>query len=75
MASPIKRARRTKAEVAELRAGLYAIVAADHPMTVRQVFYRAVVAGLIGKTEAECQNVVGRKELAAAALPADGPRF
>jgi hypothetical protein len=46
--------------MAELRAGLYAIVAADQPMTVRQVFYRASVAGLIGKTEAEYQNVVGR---------------
>lgn len=46
--------------MAELRAGLYEIVAADNPMTVRQVFYRAVVAGLVEKTEAECQNVVAR---------------
>ena len=58
--SPIKRNRRTKAEMAELRAGLYAIVAADHPMTVRQVFYQAEVRGLIEKTEGECKNTVGR---------------
>ena len=58
--SPIKRNRRTKAEMAELRAGLYAIVAADHPMTVRQVFYQAEVRGLVEKTEGECKNAVGR---------------
>ena len=29
-------------------------------MTVRQVFYRAVVAGLIAKTGAEYKNAVGR---------------
>jgi hypothetical protein len=58
--SPIKRRRRTKSTMAELRAGLRAIVEADHPMTVRQVFYRAVVAGLIDKTEAEYNTTVAR---------------
>jgi hypothetical protein len=58
-ASPI-RSRRTKAEIAAIRAGLYKIVAAEQPMTVRQVFYQAVVAGLIEKTEAEYQNTVAR---------------
>lgn len=59
-ARPIKRARRRKAEMAELRAGLYEIVAADQPMTVRQVFYRAVVAGLIEKSEGEYESTVAR---------------
>jgi hypothetical protein len=58
--SPIKRHRRTKAEMAELRTGLYRIVAADHPMTVRQVFYQASVAGLVEKTEGEYQNTIAR---------------
>jgi hypothetical protein len=31
-----------------LRAALYDILAADHPMTVRQVFYRMVSQGAIG---------------------------
>jgi hypothetical protein len=62
--SPIKRTRRTKAEMANIRKGLRAIVAADHPMTVRQVFYQAVVAGLIEKTEADYQNTVARLLLA-----------
>jgi len=58
--SPIKRFRRTKAEMRDLRAGLYEIVKADQPMTVRQVFYQAVVAGLIEKTEAEYNNTIAR---------------
>ena len=60
VASHIKRRRRSKAEIAALRDALEAIVAADQPMTVRQVFYRAVVAGLVEKTEAEYQSTVAR---------------
>jgi hypothetical protein len=56
----MSRSRRTKAEMAELRTGLYEIVKADQPMTVRQVFYRAVVAGLVEKTELEYQCTVAR---------------
>ena len=43
-ASPIKRLRSTKAEVEQRRAALLEIVAAQKPMTVRQVFYQATVA-------------------------------
>jgi hypothetical protein len=43
-----------------LREGLYAIVATDRPMTVRQTFYRAVATGLVQKREAEYKNVVCR---------------
>jgi hypothetical protein len=58
--NPIKRSRRTKAKMADIRKGLRAIVEAEHPMTVRQVFYQAVVAGLIEKTEAEYNQTVAR---------------
>jgi hypothetical protein len=58
--SPTKGRRRTKAEIADIRSGLRAIVAAEHPMTVRQVFYQAVVAGLVEKAEAEYTSTVAR---------------
>ena len=39
--SPIRRHRRTKAEIEDIKAELLAIVEEDEPMTVRQVFYAA----------------------------------
>jgi hypothetical protein len=54
------RDRRTPDEILALRGALYDIVAAGQPMTVRQVFYRAVAARLIDKTEAEYKTTVGR---------------
>ena len=51
-ASPIKRHRSTKAEVATRRYRLYEIVKAMRPMTVRQVFYQASVRGIVEKSEA-----------------------
>src|SRR2546429_653976 len=56
---PIKR-RRTRQELVRLRQALHDLLEADHPMTVRQVFYRAVSAGLVAKTEAAYKNDVGR---------------
>jgi hypothetical protein len=50
--SHIKRARSTKAEVESRREGLYKIVRAQRPMSVRQVFYQATVQNLVEKTEA-----------------------
>ena len=50
-ASPVKRRRATQAEMAERRDALYEIVAEQQPMTVRQVFYRATVRGIVEKTE------------------------
>jgi hypothetical protein len=47
--------------MAERRAALYAIVEAQQPMTVRQVFYQATVRGVIEKTEngyAKVQNLL-----------------
>ena len=52
--------RRTKADIAALKAALYEIIKDMRPMTVRQVFYQAVSRGLIRKTEQEYKNSVGR---------------
>jgi hypothetical protein len=46
--------------VETIRQALYDTLAADNPMTVRQVFYRLVSAGVIAKTEGEYKNTVGR---------------
>jgi hypothetical protein len=50
-ASPIKRPRATKAEVAARREALLDIIDDGKPMTVRQVFYQATVRGLVEKAE------------------------
>ena len=52
--------RRTGAEVAEIRAAILDILRADHPQTVRQVFYQLVVRGAVEKTEREYQKTVIR---------------
>jgi hypothetical protein len=59
-ACSIKRTRRTKAETGVIRDAIRAIFAADHPQTVRQVFYQLVARGVIEKTEAEYQGTVIR---------------
>jgi hypothetical protein len=50
-ASQIKRSRASKSQMEARRAALFKIVQAMKPMTVRQVFYQATVAGVIDKTE------------------------
>lgn len=54
--SPTKR-RRTKSEMAAMRAALIAIIDEAAPMTVRQVYYQAVTRGLIDKTEKEYKAI------------------
>ena len=49
--SPIKRPRRTKAQMETFYDALLGIVAEQAPMTVRQVFYQAEVRGLVEKAE------------------------
>ncbi len=51
---------RTRAESRAIREGLYTILAAHHPMTVRQVFYQATTRGLVDKIEAEYKGIVVR---------------
>src|SRR5262249_34644442 len=58
--SPTKSRRRTKAEIVRIKEGLYQILDEDNPQTVRQVFYQAVVKGLIDKTEAAYKGIVCR---------------
>ena len=54
------RARRTKGEVEVVRAAIDGILSADHPQTVRQVFYQLVARGVIEKSEKEYQGTVIR---------------
>jgi hypothetical protein len=59
-ACPIKRSRRTKAEIDEIKSAIIGVLKADHPMTVRQVFYQLVVRNVIEKTEDQYQGTVIR---------------
>jgi hypothetical protein len=54
------RERRTKAQVEAIRTAIRAILKADHPQTVRQVFYQLVARGTIEKSEKEYQGTVIR---------------
>src|SRR5262249_21055368 len=56
----VKAERRTKAEVDAVKRAINTTLEAEHPMTVRQVFYRLVVADVIDKTEHEYKNTVIR---------------
>ncbi len=52
--------RRSKSEISAIKAAIYNLLREDHPMTVRQIFYRLVSAGVIGKTEGEYKSTVVR---------------
>lgn len=54
------RRRRTNKEMAALRECIYEVCSNDHPMTVRQVFYRLVATGAIDKTESEYKSTIIR---------------
>ena len=55
-----KNNRRTKAEMKGIKDTIKQILKADHPMTVRQVFYQLVSRGTIEKTEEQYQGTVIR---------------
>jgi hypothetical protein len=57
---PIRRPRRTKAKIDEIKSAIVAVLEADNPMTVRQVFYQLVARGVIEKTEEQYQGTVIR---------------
>jgi hypothetical protein len=59
-ACPIKRNRRSKAEIDVIKAAIVAVLRADNPMTVRQVFYQLVARDVIEKTEEQYQGTVIR---------------
>lgn len=56
----IKRVRRSRQQMSDLRDGLYSLAKEYQPLTIRQLFYRAFAAELIEKTHAEYQNVIVR---------------
>jgi hypothetical protein len=56
----IKRPRRSRSEIERIKERIQRILGDDHPMTVRQLFYRLVSLGTIGKTEAEYKGTVVR---------------
>jgi hypothetical protein len=57
------RACRRKQEMDGLRVGRATLVQEHRPLTIRHLFYRAVAAYLIAKTEVEYRNVVIRRAL------------
>lgn len=59
-ASPIKRGRRTKADIERLKDEMVKLVEELRPMTVRQLFYQLVSKGLIAKSEQEYKGTVCR---------------
>ena len=56
----IKRSRRTKTAIQNLKQSLVDVVKEIQPATVRQIFYQMVSRGLIEKTEASYKNTVVR---------------
>jgi hypothetical protein len=70
---PVNRQRRTRAELAAVDDAIAAAVELEHPITLRGVFYRAVAAGAIDKTE-DGYRLAGRELLKlrrAGAVPYD----
>jgi hypothetical protein len=61
-ASPVKRRRRTNAELTFVDEAIVEAIRADHPVTLRGVYYRVVSAGAVDKTETGYQ-LVGRQLL------------
>ena len=59
-ASLTKRSRRTRIEIETIKAAIQRLLGNEHPMTVRQVFYRLVTLDVIDKTEAEYKSTVCR---------------
>jgi hypothetical protein len=53
----IKRQRRIRAVMDALPQRIFAVVEEQHPMMVRQVYYRMVAAGVIEKTQAEYRAI------------------
>jgi hypothetical protein len=57
---PITRERRSRSDVSDIRMVMFRLLQDEHPMTVRQVFYRMVNLKAIDKTEAEYKQTVVR---------------
>ncbi len=59
-ACPIKRPRRTKDDIDAIKTAIKDVLKADHPQTVRQIFYQLVTRNVVEKTEKDYQGVVIR---------------
>ncbi len=58
MTSPIKRnKRRTSDEMNQAKTAIYNMLSVENPMTLRQLFYRLVSDGTIGKKETEYKSL------------------
>lgn len=55
--SPVKRSRRSDAELAAIDNAIIEAISTEHPVTLRGVFYRVVSAGVIEKTELAYRTV------------------
>jgi hypothetical protein len=54
------RGRRGSADMIKIRGAIFGLLTSDHPMTVRQVFYRLESMGVVKKTEGEYKGTVCR---------------
>jgi hypothetical protein len=59
-ACPIRRSRRTRIEIDDIKEAIVGVIRSCPPMTVRQVFYQLVSRGAVEKTEKEYQQTVIR---------------
>jgi hypothetical protein len=59
-ASPTKRARRTRDEIAAIREAIMGVLRKDHPMTDRQLFYQLTTKKVLAKEEKQYQGTVIR---------------
>jgi hypothetical protein len=57
---PIKRNRRSAADMTAIKDAIVDVLREDNPATVRGVFYRVAARGLVAKTEAEYKGTIGR---------------
>jgi len=57
---PIRRQRRSKSDMGDIREEIIKALSVDQPMTVRELFYRLVSQGAIAKSEAEYKSTVIR---------------
>ena len=55
--SPVKRARRTNAELRALDDVIITALTEEHPATVRSIYYRVISTGALPKTEASYRKV------------------
>ncbi len=57
---PLTQKRRSRAEIAQIKLAIYKILEERNPQSVRQLFYQLVSRGVVQKTEAAYNKVVGR---------------